>query len=510
MKSRFIVLVASLALWACSYQHAHNEPHGREEETSHDHDHEHADITQPLLVYSEYFELFAEADPFVVGEQASVLAHFTSLSDFKPLEGASVQATLLVGGKTVAEALGEPVQPGIYQFNIQPDAAGAGLLSVKIDKGAEQNQLETAVMVFDDGHEAFHHFEEQEANLGGAISFTKEQSWKVDFATALPVMKPFGPVLKTTALVQPVPAQSQVLTAKASGVVRYAVPNLVEGMPVSAGQALVLISGSGMGDDNASVVFASASANYEKEKTDYERMANLSEKQIVSQKDLLTAKNSYEKARAVFENLQKNFHAGGQTVQAPVAGNIVRVLVENGEFVSAGQAVASLVQQGRIQLKAEVQQKYSADLQKINSVLVRPAGRPHWLSLDELNGKLLSVGTQIGAGNFLLPVYFEADNSGDFFPGSLVEINLKVTSESDALVVPNTALIEQEGNFFVFVQRDPEHFEKRQVTVGDTDGVETLIQSGLLATERIVTKGAVLVKLSAVSNSLDPHAGHVH
>ncbi|MGD9929890.1 MAG: efflux RND transporter periplasmic adaptor subunit [Mangrovibacterium sp.] len=510
MKSRFIVLVASLALWACSHQHAHQEPHGREKETSYDHDHEHEEVKQTLLVYSEYFELFAEADPFVVGEQASVLAHFTRLTDFKPLEGASVQATLLVGGKTVAEALGEPVQPGIYQFNLQPDAAGAGLLSFKIDKGAEQNQLETAVVVFDDGHEAIHHFDEQEIDLAGAIAFTKEQSWKVDFATALPVMKPFGPVLRTTALVQTVPAQSQVLTAKTSGVVSYVVPNLVEGMPVRAGQPLFRISGSGMGGDNVSVVYASALATYEKEKADYERMAKLAEKQIVSQKDLLTAKNSYEKAKIIYQNLQKNFHAGGQTVQAPVAGNIVRLMVSNGEFVSAGQPVASLAQQGRIQLKAAVQQKYAADLQRINSVLVRPTGRTHWLSLDELNGKLLSVGTQIGAGNFLLPVYFEADNSGDFLPGSLVEINLKVTSESDALVVPNTALVEQEGNFFVFVQCDPEHFEKRQVTVGDTDGKESLIRSGLLPTERIVTKGAVLVKLSAVSNSLDPHAGHVH
>ncbi|MCW0484683.1 efflux RND transporter periplasmic adaptor subunit [Gaoshiqia sediminis] len=509
MKSRVIVLLASLSLWACSHQHAHNESQDHKE-ASHNHDHENAEVKQTLVVYSEYYELFAEADPFVVGEEASVLAHFSGLPDFRPLEGASVQASLWVGGEVVAEAVGEPAQPGIYRFNLKPEASGAGFFSVKIEKGGKQSQSETAVVVFDDGHEAFHHFEEQEVDLAGAIAFTKEQSWKVDFATALPGMKPFGPVLKTTALVQPVPAQSHVLTAKTSGVVSYAVPNLVEGMPVRAGQPLFRVSGSGMGDDNASVVYASALANYEKEKADYERMAKLAEKQIVSQKDLLTAKNSYEKAKVVFQNLQKNFNAEGQTVRVPVASNIVRVMVANGEFVSAGQPVASLSQQGRIRLKAEVQQKYAADLQQISSVLLRAAGRQNWNSLDELNGKLLSVGTQISTGNFLLPVYFETDNNGDFLPGSLVEVNLKMVSESAALVVPNTALIEQEGNFFVFVQLDPEHFEKRQVTVGDTDGVETLIQNGLSPNERIVTKGAVLVKLAAVSNSLDPHAGHVH
>ena len=39
-----------------------------------------------LTSYSSQFEVYAEADPFVVGKTGNVLSHFTFLSDFKALE----------------------------------------------------------------------------------------------------------------------------------------------------------------------------------------------------------------------------------------------------------------------------------------------------------------------------------------------------------------------------------------------------------------------------------------
>ena len=91
-----------------------------------------------------------------------------------------------------------------------------------------------------------------------------------------------------------------------------------------------------------------------------------------------------------------------------------------------------------------------------------------------------------------------------------MEVFLKTESKIDALTVPNNALIEEQGNFAIFVQLNPESFLKRDVKIGKTDGTKTEILSGLKATERVVTQGGILVKLASVSNSLDPHAGHVH
>ena len=81
---------------------------------------------------------------------------------------------------------------------------------------------------------------------------------------------------------------------------------------------------------------------------------------------------------------------------------------------------------------------------------------------------------------------------------------------TNCLAVPNGALVEEMGNFFVFVQLTPAFFEKRQVTIGTTDGKRVQILSGVKAGERVVSKGAVMVKLAQASGKLDAHSGHVH
>ncbi|MFC2104607.1 efflux RND transporter periplasmic adaptor subunit, partial [Bacteroidota bacterium] len=110
----------------------------------------------------------------------------------------------------------------------------------------------------------------------------------------------------------------------------------------------------------------------------------------------------------------------------------------------------------------------------------------------------------------LIPINFKIENNGDFLPGSIIEVFIKTKTNQKSILVPNSALIEEQGNYFVFVQITPEMFEKREVKIGTTDGNKTEIISGLKKKERIVSKGAIIVKLAAVSNSLDPHAGHVH
>jgi hypothetical protein len=59
-------------------------------------------------------------------------------------------------------------------------------------------------------------------------------------------------------------------------------------------------------------------------------------------------------------------------------------------------------------------------------------------------------------------------------------------------------------------QITPELFSKREVTTGPTDGRNIVIIGGLHAHERVVTVGAILLKLSQSSGALDAHAGHVH
>ncbi len=510
---RMLYLVLAMALFfvSCTSQLTQKDDHSEE---AHEHEdtieeHDHADIKQELVAYTDEFELFAEADPFILNEGASILGHFTFLNNFNPLENAEVMATLTVNGQSINSA-GTFIQAGIYEFDLRPETVGNGSLIFKIIMDAQEKQIQIEVIVFEDDHDAIEFFEAEEDDHGSGISFTKEQSWKVDFATAFPEAKPFGAVIKTTALVQALPNKSTILTANTNGVVNYILSDLVEGKAINYKGALFSITGSGMGNDNASLVYASAQSNYEKEMADYERVQKLAERQIVSQKELLASKSSYEQAKAVYENLKRNFNSQGQVIAAPFSGIIGEIFISNGQYVNAGDPIASVLTTESVQLKADIQQKYANKVNQISEVFLRLPAQDNWIDYKELNGKFLSIGTQVSPDNFLIPAYFEIENKGDFFPGSLVELNLKTTSDINQVIIPNTALVEQQGNFFVFVQLDPELFEKRQVIIGDTDGLESVVKSGLHADERIVTKGAVLVKLATATGSLDPHAGHVH
>jgi cobalt-zinc-cadmium efflux system membrane fusion protein len=71
-------------------------------------------------------------------------------------------------------------------------------------------------------------------------------------------------------------------------------------------------------------------------------------------------------------------------------------------------------------------------------------------------------------------------------------------------------LLEEQGNFYVYVQLNPELFEKKEIKLGDSDGIRTEVTQGLKENDRIVSKGAVFIKLSQSTGTLDAHSGHVH
>ena len=91
-----------------------------------------------------------------------------------------------------------------------------------------------------------------------------------------------------------------------------------------------------------------------------------------------------------------------------------------------------------------------------------------------------------------------------------MELYLKTVSDAEVLTIPNQAIIEEQGRYSIFVQVTPELFEKREIKTGQTDGIRTEVISGLADNERIVTKGAVMIRLAQSTGALDAHSGHVH
>ena len=511
--------------------HAHgDEAHSHDHEDGHDHGHE-GEGHLLLTAYSDGLEFFAETGTFVAGKVVSVLLHVTELQDFKPYVGEDVSVCLVPKGESAGDNCGncshghgteaEPeiegeghthqhegkteVQ-GIYRFCVRAEAEGEANLVFS----ADGQRASIPVRVFGSASEASEYAESLEVRSSNGAVFPKEKSWSVDFATEEAVLEPFGQVIRATSRVQP--SQEEVFTVSAltDGVVSIGAKALVEGREVRKGETLCIVKGSGTADENLATKYARAEADYNFARNEYERKKALASDRIVSESELRQAEAAFEIAKAVFENLKGNFDASGQSAKSPIEGFVTSVTVSNGQFVRAGDPIATVSRSRSLLVVAEIQPRYSACLKDICGATFKDMDSGRIWTLDELGGKVVSYGKSVSSDSPLIPVTFSVPNKGGFIPGSFLQTRIITRSETPAITLPTTSLIEEQGNYFVYRQLTPEYFEKTPVTIGASDGLRTEIRSGLSAGERVVSKGAMFVKLAQASGALDPHAGHNH
>ncbi|MCG7859606.1 efflux transporter periplasmic adaptor subunit, partial [Flavihumibacter sediminis] len=110
------------------------------------------------------------------------------------------------------------------------------------------------------------------------------------------------------------------------------------------------------------------------------------------------------------------------------------------------------------------------------------------------HGKLISFATTTSPNLPAVPLHFEIDNRPEFLPGSFADVFLKTDSLESSITIPVTALLEEQGNFSVYVQTAGESFQKREVQTGARDGKRVQILTGIKQGERVVTKGAYQIK----------------
>ncbi len=505
------------------------------------HDHEHEDHHHGTILtqYSNTLELYGEMQPFIVGQDCDQLIHLTKLSNFKPLDSTKVTMILTIEGKEQKTTINQPEKAGLYNFCITPAQTGCGSLRFEIawadsietikaghihvfknakeaEKGAHTHQHSHSHADGEHHHhegehshshaDGEHHHEDHQAT--SLITFTKEQSWKVDFATAELHPCQFGQIIKTTAQVMPSQGDEREVTAKSSGIVIFSHANIVEGASVSSGQRLFSIESSNMADNNLQVRYQEALSDYTVAKQEYERKLQLADNKIVSQSELLRSRNELERAEANYNNLKRNFSQGSQAVSAPMGGFIKSIYIKNGAYVEAGQPIVTISQNRDLFVRADIQPRYYPYLQHItgaNFVLNNQV-----YDIAQLDGGLVSYGRSTDVDRPLIPVTFRFRNQVNLLSGSFVTLYIRTESDHDVLTIPNTGIVEEMGSTFVFVQHTPESFEKRAVEVGATDGKNTELKSGVKAGERVVTRGAMMVKLAQSSGALDPHAGHHH
>jgi RND family efflux transporter MFP subunit len=330
-----------------------------------------------------------------------------------------------------------------------------------------------------------------------------------EYKTAKVELHDFNEIIKVSGEIQASLSNEIALVATNSGTVHFATSNIVEGSNVLEGQQIFYISGDDLAENNISVKYNQTKAAFEKAKSDYERASQLNQNKIISDKELEKTKSEYLNIKSEYEVISKTYSKGKGTVVAPAKSFLKEFYVEEGQYVEVGEKLACIIKQDKLNLTAEVSQKYLNNLSKIQSATFQIANNNKVYDTQDLNGEVLAYGKSLNSENYYIPVVFEIDYHKELLPGSFAQVFLKGETVKDQIVVPKSALIEEQENFFVYVEEGHDQFEKRHVILGNQDGKHVVIDKGLHKGETIVIEGVYFVKLASMSNELPAHS-HSH
>jgi len=511
----------------------------KEHDNNNEHEHKH-DEKLHLTVYTSDYEIYTIATPFVAGQTSEVLVHVTLLEGFKPFSEGNVTATLNTDNQLIRQTVERcshsgnsdthykeskekhsntlnncsehnvhNYSPGVFAFQLKPETVGDGDLTFEIET-AEGVLITPKQPIIVYSNSACVAAGESIIETVNEAVFSKEQSWIIDFSTEDVREELIGNVIKAVGQIKSSPTDERIISSTMSGIVKMLEKTVVGGVKIKSGESLFMIDGSAMAENNLSVRYTEIESEFNRAEAEYERKVKLAAEHIISESDLLQAEAAYRSAEANYNNLKNNFSLGEQSVFSPVSGYVNRLMVQNGQFVEAGEPVLSISQNRDLIIQANIQSKYFNQLDDIKSVNIKMMNEDKSYSLEELNGRIISYGRNVDLSNPLITLTLQIENNRNLLPGSYVELFVKIEGYNKAITVPNESLVEEMGNYFVYVQVTPELFEKRLINKGASDGIRTEVLSGLSRNERVVAQGAVLVKLSQSTGSVDAHSGHVH
>jgi multidrug efflux system membrane fusion protein len=303
-------------------------------------------------------------------------------------------------------------------------------------------------------------------------------------------------VLSATGTVEPI--QSVAVAAQVDGIIKSV--SFREGDEVTQGQLLFQID-----PKPYSSALASAQADLMKDQVAFET-AERDHRRI---EDL--AANSYattqeaEQARSTALGLQATLQSDSgavsrarinlerASVRAPIAGRTGGLLVKEGNLVraSSGEPLVQINQIAPILVRFAVPATQLPVIRRAgNGLAVRavPVGDTAAVS----QGSLVFIDNAVDSmsGTIQLKARFDNRNHA-LWPGGLVRVELTVTVEKNALVVPVGAVLTGQLGASVFVMGDRGRVHPKKVTVGYTDDSLIVIASGIKAGDQVVSSGQV-------------------
>lgn len=354
----------------------------------------------------------------------------------------------------------------------------------------------------DHDHEGYDHDAHDHEGHGDEIKLSPDAAKRFGVKTRSLQPGEFHEAITVSGQIEPAASDQGVASAPRAGIVTIS-PGLTTGMKVTAGQRLATVSPKGLaGGDSQRAAIASRDAA----RAELSRLEPLYRDGVVSAKDYNEAKRQLAEAEANVGSAP----AGAMAVTSPRTGTITQILVRQGEYVELGQPIAVTSATTRLTLRADVPERYHSMLPTVATANFRPDYSGRTLSLSNLNGRLAGSPGSSPSSNGYIPVYFSFDNDGSVVPGSFAEVILIGTPRHGALTIPSEAIMEIQGNKYVYTRIHDDAYSKHLVRTVRSDGSNVEIISGLEPGMEVVIAGAGVIRMAENSNVAPPGHSHNH
>ena len=281
------------------------------------------------------------------------------------------------------------------------------------------------------------------------------------------------------------------------------------GDKVAAGQVLLSIESADFSAAYSDFVKAESDLNLAKR--NYELAKDLYETKALSKKDLVQSENDYLKAQAEFKRARGRLLAlrvpaseldkpraerlitSRFDLKSPLTGTMVERNVTVGQMVGADptQMLYTIADLNVLQVVAEVYERDLSSVSKEAPVTVTVEAYPD----ETFSGTIVYVGDVVDPTTRTIKVRCNVTNRDlKLKPEMFARVSLKVGASAPVLALPKEAVIEVGGKAFVFVQSADGRYVRRPVVTGTMSGDTIQIREGLQAGERVVVKGALLLK----------------
>jgi len=317
------------------------------------------------------------------------------------------------------------------------------------------------------------------------------------------------------------------VTSKTSGVLKKLY--VEEGMTVREGQLLAEL------DDAAAVAsVAQAEALMHKADATFQYADQSIKKNLIAKRDFDQANFDMLSQRAAYQTakLQLTY----TRIVAPVAGVIAERSVKLGNLIQINQNMFRIVGMDPLQAVLNVPERQLGILKTGQAVQLEADALP----MQKFSGDILRVAPVVDAasGTFRVTCEFH-DKSGALKPGMFGRIEIVYDHRDDALTVPRSALVEEDGETAVFVvdkapppappkdvksdaknvaKADPKDAKatpvapvdnfvahRKLVKIGYSDGDKIEIRSGLDEGTQVITVGRNAVRDGTSVQVLNPN-----